>query len=191
LRQAVDDHRRWLEEAVPRTRIAVNVSVVQLLRPDFVAVVGNAITLCGATPCIDLEITESLLVGDIEGNIRKLAAVRDLGLSIAIDDFGTGYSSLSYLAKMPVQSLKIDRSFVQGMLADPDTRTLVAAIIKMAHSLDLTVVAEGVETAAQAEALLAMGCDQAQGYLTGKPVPRSVMGKLLLGDAHTTASGPT
>ncbi|HEY4999897.1 MAG TPA: EAL domain-containing protein, partial [Usitatibacter sp.] len=146
LKQAVNDHRRWLEEGVPRTRIAVNVSVVQLLRPDFVAVVGNAIALCGAKPCIDLEITESLLVGDIESNIRKLAAVRDFGLSIAIDDFGTGYSSLSYLAKMPVQSLKIDISFVQGMLADPDTRTLVATIIQMAHSLDLTVVAEGVET---------------------------------------------
>ncbi len=107
---------------------------------------------------------------DIEANMKKLEAVRVLGVSIAIDDFGTGYSSLGYLAKLPVDSLKIDRSFIITMLKDPAIMTLVSTIISMAHSLRLKVVAEGVDAEEQAEVLDRLGCDQLQGYLFSKPV---------------------
>ena len=108
---------------------------------------------------------------DIDATVAKLRALRDMGLNIAIDDFGTGYSSLAYLAKLPVHSLKIDRSFVIAMANDPDTLTLVSTIISLARSLRLKVVAEGVETEEQAKILRLLRCDQMQGYLISRPVP--------------------
>ena len=126
---------------------------IQLRKPDFVDTLAAAIKGGAAPPGIDLEITESLLMEDIEGNIRKLKQVRALGIAIAIDDFGTGYSSLGYLAKLPVQMLKIDRSFITTMLNDPDTMMLVHTIISLAHSLKLKVIAEGVESEEQAKFL--------------------------------------
>jgi EAL domain-containing protein (putative c-di-GMP-specific phosphodiesterase class I) len=120
---------------------------------------------------------------DIEANMKKLEAVRVLGLSIAIDDFGTGYSSLGYLAKLPVHSLKIDRSFIITMLKDPAIMTLVSTIISMAHSLRLKVVAEGVDAEEQAKVLDRLGCDQLQGYLFSKPLPFDDMTALLGSEA--------
>jgi EAL domain-containing protein (putative c-di-GMP-specific phosphodiesterase class I) len=120
---------------------------------------------------IDLEITESLVMEDIESTIDKLKAARKLGIQIAIDDFGTGYSSLSYLAKLPVHTLKIDRSFVVGMLKEAETMSLVQTIISLAHALKLKVVAEGVESEEQARILGLIRCDELQGYLFGRPVP--------------------
>jgi diguanylate cyclase (GGDEF)-like protein len=180
LKRAVLDHRHWLALGVSAPRIAVNVSVSQLRRRDFVAVVKNAIGDGTTRPGIDLEITESLIMEDIQGSIEKLTALRDLGLIVTIDDFGTGYSSLGYLAKLPVQALKIDLSFIAAMMQDADTMTLVATIISMAHSLRLRVIAEGVETEQQAEALRKLGCDEMQGYLSGKPMPREEMTAFLL-----------
>jgi PAS domain S-box-containing protein/diguanylate cyclase (GGDEF)-like protein len=171
LRRAVVDHRTWTEQGLPAPRISVNVSAVQLRQRDFVATVEEAIMAGSIPPGIDLEITESLVMEDIEANMRKLEAVRVLGVSIAIDDFGTGYSSLGYLAKLPVHSLKIDRSFIITMLKDPAIMTLVSTIISMAHSLRLKVVAEGVDAEEQAEELDRLGCDQLQGYLFSKPLP--------------------
>lgn len=171
LREAVRQHRSWLERGVAAPRIAVNVSTVQLRQKDFVGRVKRAVEQ-GATPAgIDLEITESMIMDDIAGNIDKLRAVRDLGLSIAIDDFGTGYSSLAYLAKLPVGSLKIDRSFVITMLSDPNTMTLVSTIISLAQALKLKVVAEGVDSEDQATMLRLLRCDEMQGYLFSKPLP--------------------
>jgi EAL domain-containing protein (putative c-di-GMP-specific phosphodiesterase class I) len=143
LAKAVGDYSRWLALGVPAPRIAVNVSAIQLRRRDFVASLEKALAGGARPPGIDLEITESLIMEDIEGNIVKLKAARALGMSIAIDDFGTGYSSLAYLAKLPIQTLKIDRSFVITMLANPDTMTLVSTIISLAHSLRLNVVGRG------------------------------------------------
>src|SRR5438046_4118595 len=143
LRRAVVDHRTWTEQGLPAPRVSVNVSSVQLRRRDFVATVEEALRAGTVPPGIDLEITESLVMEDIEANMKKLEAVRVLGLGIAIDDFGTGYSSLGYLAKLPVHSLKIDRSFIITMLKDPHTMTLVSTIVSLAHSLSLKVVAEG------------------------------------------------
>ena len=107
---------------------------------------------------------------DVEDNIAKLVALRNLGVHIAIDDFGTGYSSLGYLAKLPVTTLKIDRSFIIAMLDDPSAMTLVSTIISLAHALRLEVVAEGVESEEQAKILRLVRCDQMQGYLISKPV---------------------
>src|SRR6266436_2032162 len=171
LRRAVLDNRRWKDLGLPAPRISVNVSAVQLRQRDFVATVEEAIMAGSNPPGIDLEITESLVMEDIEANMEKLEAVRVLGVSIAIDDFGTGYSSLGYLAKLPVQSLKIDRSFIISMVEDADATTLVSTIISLAHSLRLSVVAEGVETEEQANMLRLLRCDELQGYLISRPLP--------------------
>jgi len=155
----------------------VNVSAIQLRQRDFVRTVEEVVS--GAADGIDLEITESLVMEDIEANIAKLNEMRRLDVGIAIDDFGTGYSSLAYLARLPVEKLKIDRSFVATMMRDPATMTLVQTIISLAHSLRLKVVAEGVETEEQANILRLLRCDQMQGYLFSKPLPANAMADLL------------
>ncbi|APV50723.1 hypothetical protein BWI17_14125 [Betaproteobacteria bacterium GR16-43] len=179
LQQAVRDYQAWVAEGVVAPRIAVNVSVVQIHRADFVDVVREAVRPLGAAPPIDLEITESLLAGDVEGSIAKLEAVRALGVGLAIDDFGTGFSSLAYLAKLPVQQIKIDRSFIVGMMRDSHAMTLVTTIVTLAKSLGLVAIAEGVETEDQARLLSTAGCHQVQGYLTGRPMPREMVTPLL------------
>ena len=162
-------------------RIAVNVSLAQLQRPDFVDQVKDALEpVDRAGERIDLEITESMLMEDINGTIDKLKAMQSLGLHIALDDFGTGYSSLSYLARLPINSLKIDRSFVMQMSKGPEQMAIVAAVVSLARALNLKVVAEGVETEEQANLLRLLRCDEAQGYLFGRPVPpEELEGKLL------------
>ncbi len=179
LRRAALDHRRWREDGLDAPRIAVNVSPIQLRKADFVSTVHAAV-LHGTDACaIDLEITESLIMEDVGENINKLAAIRAMGVGIAIDDFGTGYSSLSYLAKLPVQTLKIDRSFISAMLEDANTMLLVSTIISLARSLGLRVVAEGVDAERQAEMLRLLKCDEMQGYLIGRPVPPDELEALL------------
>ena len=180
LRRAAADHRNWTEQKLKPHRVAVNVSAIQLRQRDFVGAVEQAIIEGVAPTGIDLEITESLVMEDVQGNIEKLKAVRGLGIAIAIDDFGTGYSSLGYLAKLPVQALKIDRSFIITMLDDPDTMTLVQTIISLAHSLRLKVIAEGVDSEDQAKFLRLLRCDEMQGYLFSRPVPFDAMTALLL-----------
>ncbi len=180
LRRAALDHRAWAERGLKPPRVAVNVSPIQLRQRDFVRDVEHAIMKGIAPVGIDLEITESLIMQDIHATIEKLILLRKLGVQVAIDDFGTGYSSLSYLAKLPVQTLKIDRSFVIAMLEDPNTTTLVHTMITLAHSFQLKVVAEGVESEDQANMLRLLGCDQMQGYLFSKPVPVEALIALLM-----------
>jgi diguanylate cyclase (GGDEF)-like protein len=171
LRRAVADHEHLRKNGIAMPRIAVNVSAIQLRQRDFV---DRMREIAGGGPAaagIDIEITESLLMDDIESNVLKLRALRDLGMKVAIDDFGTGYSSLGYLAKLPVHALKIDRSFIITMLDDPDTMTLVSTIISLARSLRLTVVAEGVDSEEQAKMLRLLRCDQMQGFLVSRPIP--------------------
>ncbi len=170
LRQACIDRSLWLERRLKAPRVAVNVSVVQLRRDDFIRTTANIIKLSGSEAGIDMEVTESLIMGDVGESIEKLAALKEMGVRIAIDDFGTGYSSLAYLAKLPVGELKIDRSFVAAMLEDSSAMTLVSTIISLAHALKLEVVAEGVETEEQAKFLRLLRCDQMQGYLISKPL---------------------
>src|ERR1700694_409644 len=179
LRRAVLDHQQWLEQGLIAPRIAVNVSAMQMRHRDFVEIVRDAVRLGRGPPVIDLEITESLIMEDVPGTIEKLKILRDLGMSIAIDDFGTGYSSLGYLAKLPVHSLKIDRSFINAMADDADTMTLVSTIISLAHSLRLIGVAEGVETEDQAKVLRLLRCDEMQGDLISRPLPEGELRALL------------
>jgi diguanylate cyclase (GGDEF)-like protein len=173
---AARDHRQWTERKLHAPRVAVNVSQIQLRQRDFVGIVERAI---GDGAAIDLEITESLVMENVEHNIEKLKALRGLGVRAAIDDFGTGYSSLSYLSQLPVEALKIDRSFVSKLPEDPNAVSLVATIISLAHSLKLKVVAEGVESETQANFLRLLNCDEAQGYLFSKPVPSDDLAKML------------
>ena len=174
LRQAVADYLHWRNNGLPAVRIAVNVSPLQLRHRGFVAEVRDVISIdARAAEGLELEITESLIMEDVKHSIAALKAIRDMGVTIAIDDFGTGYSSLSYLAKLPVDTLKIDRSFVVEMTASPEGLTLVSTIVTLAHSLKLKVVAEGVETAEQAHLLRSLASDEMQGYLCSKPLPRA------------------
>jgi len=180
MRKAVADYRGWCARGLQPPRIAVNVSPVQLRQKDFVEVVREAIVGAKAEAHgLDLEITESLIMEDIDGNIEKLRAVRDMGVNIAIDDFGTGYSSLRYLAKLPVNAVKIDRSFIITMASDSDSMTIVSTIISLAHSLNLKVIAEGVDAEDQRKLLTLLRCDEMQGYLFSRPVPASDLEALL------------
>jgi diguanylate cyclase (GGDEF)-like protein len=172
LRKAVGDIRRWqgLGLKVPRT--SVNVSALQLRQKDFVDSVLDAIGLVdGKAPLLDLEITESVLVDDIDESTRKLQALRRAGVEVSVDDFGTGFCSLSYLARLPVDTLKIDRSFVVRMRDAGYPRNIVAMIVSLAHTLGLRVVAEGVEDNEQVRLLRELGCDQIQGFYVSRPVP--------------------
>jgi diguanylate cyclase (GGDEF)-like protein len=179
LRQASADRARWLAQALPAPRIAVNVSSAQLRREDFVRTVAEALAVAGPSGGIDIEVTETLLMQDVADNIEKLTRVRELGVGIALDDFGTGYSSLAYLAKLPVEAIKIDRSFVVAMLDDPSAMTLVSTVISLAHTLRLKTVAEGVESEEQAKILRLLHCDQMQGYLVSQALSFDEMAQYL------------
>ncbi|HTE14653.1 MAG TPA: EAL domain-containing protein [Burkholderiales bacterium] len=171
IRRVLRDHASWWSSGLNPPRIAVNVSAIQLQRKDFTdqirALVAEAMS---GEPALDLEITESLLMNDIEGSIKKLKIIRDMGVNIAIDDFGTGYSSLAYLSKLPVNALKIDRSFIDGMLRSDENMIIVSSIISLAHAMKLKVIAEGVETKEQLSVLKSLDCDEIQGYLISRPV---------------------
>ena len=180
LRRAVEDMRRWRAQGLDVPRISVNVSAIQLRQRDFVDAVLAAIDGNGhEPPLIDLEITESVLVEDIEESTRKLQTLRRAGVGVSVDDFGTGYCSLSYLARLPVDTLKIDRSFVVRMRDTGYPRNIVAMIVSLAHTLGLKVIAEGVEDDDQLRMLRELGCDQIQGYLVGRPVPAEQVDALL------------
>jgi diguanylate cyclase (GGDEF)-like protein len=174
LRQAVKQHLSWRAASLPAVRISVNVSPLQLRNRGFLADIEDAIGLDkSAAAGLELEITESLIMEDIKHTIGTLRTIRAMGVTIAIDDFGTGFSSLSYLAKLPTDTLKIDRSFVTDMNAGPEGIALVSTIINLGHSLKLKVVAEGVETNEQARMLRELNCDEMQGFLLSKPVASS------------------
>jgi diguanylate cyclase (GGDEF)-like protein/PAS domain S-box-containing protein len=158
--------------ATARWSMAVNVSALQFSQHNFVEHVTLALTKTGVQPhLLKLELTESMLVGDVQEIVTKMNALRAQGVRFALDDFGTGYSSLSYLKRLPLAQLKIDQSFVRDLLTDANDAVIASTIISLGHSLGLTVIAEGVETQGQHDALVAMGCDSFQGYFFGRPVP--------------------
>jgi PAS domain S-box-containing protein/diguanylate cyclase (GGDEF)-like protein len=172
LRKAIEDYLRWRAAGLAAVRISVNVSPLQLRNRGFTAEIEQVIGIdAHAAAGLELEITESLIMEDVKHSIASLQAIRAMGVSIAIDDFGTGFSSLSYLAKLPVDTLKIDRSFVVAMTGGPEGLALVSTIINLAHALKLKVVAEGVETEEQLRLLRLLSCDEMQGSLFSKPVP--------------------
>jgi EAL domain-containing protein (putative c-di-GMP-specific phosphodiesterase class I) len=159
----------------PSTRdltIAVNLSARQLAQPNIAEAIANIVKTSGApADRLKLEITESMLLTDIEQTIAKMATLSEIGIRFSLDDFGTGYSSLGYLKKLPLSQLKVDQSFVKGLLTDPVDSAIVRTIIQLAKSLGMSVIAEGVESEGQRQALSYMGCKEFQGYLFGKPTP--------------------
>lgn len=173
-------NRAWQKSGLPQLRIAINISARQMADKGLVEFVSDTVRKTGLTvESLELEITESAVMSN-QGHAEKvLAELKQLGFHLTMDDFGTGYSSLAYLKRFPFDSVKIDQSFVRGIPESKDDGAIVEAIIAMAHSLQLKVVAEGVETKAQADFLRKLGCDQAQGYHYSKPIPSSDIVKLL------------
>lgn len=168
-RQA-QDWRAWLPGRPPLT-ISVNVSAGQF-QPALVDLVAGVVAGSGMAPsCLCLEVTESIVMADVESTIAILRQLKSLGVLVSIDDFGTGYSSLAYLRRFPIDELKIDRSFVDGLGREAEDTAIVAAVVAMAHAMELSVVAEGVETPEQLERLRILGCEEAQGYYFSRPVP--------------------
>jgi len=172
MQQAIGDYQRWKAAGLRAVRVAVNVSPLQMRQDSFVEEISQAFDRHPlARDGLELEITEGVLMQNVRNSITTLQAVRATGTTIAIDDFGTGFSSLSYLSKLPVDTLKIDRSFVVEMTETPAGLALVATIINLAHALRLTAVAEGVETEEQARLLRLLKCDEMQGFLRARPMP--------------------
>jgi EAL domain-containing protein (putative c-di-GMP-specific phosphodiesterase class I) len=185
LRAACMQLEIWRAAGLPSLCCAINVSTRQLEHQDFVADVRSIVEQAGLDPrCFEIEITESAIMRDPEKAIRILNELKDHGFKISIDDFGTGYSSLSYLKRLPLSSLKIDISFVRNILTNSNDEVIVRTIVAMAHSLNLTTIAEGVETEQQCALLKQLGCDEIQGYLLSPPVPAEKYPSLLADLRH-------
>ena len=176
LNTACNQAVRWQRPGGPPTRMAVNVTARQFRQKGFVRTVKSALGSSGLDPrLLELEIIENAIMDHGTDTTATLDAIRNMGVQLAIDDFGTGYSSLSYLKRLPIDTVKIDQSFVVDLPGDPDAGAIVRAIIALAHNLGLKVLAEGVETRAQFEYLRGQGCDQAQGYFFGRPQPPELL----------------
>jgi diguanylate cyclase (GGDEF)-like protein/PAS domain S-box-containing protein len=172
LRTACAQNKAWQQAGQPPLTVSVNLSALQLRQAGLVTLVSQILESTGLEPrYLDLELTESMVMGETESVIARLRGLKALGISLSMDDFGTGYSNLSYLQRFPLDQLKIDKSFVRDLPANKDAASIVRAIVSMARSLGLRVVAEGVETDAQAQFLLSVRCEHAQGYLYSKPLP--------------------
>jgi diguanylate cyclase (GGDEF)-like protein/PAS domain S-box-containing protein len=175
-RQAV----AWQRAGLPHMPVAVNLSALQLRSPDFLDRVRSALQTAGLDAhWLELELTESVLMHQVDSVMQTLAGLSALGIRIAIDDFGTGYSSLAYLRRLSIDKLKIDRSFIRDLSVDPEDALIVATIIRMAHSLRLKVIAEGVEASEQLATLRAQGCDEIQGYHLSRPLPPDALAEFL------------
>ena len=171
LLEACSQAQAW-QARHPGLRIAVNLSARQFRQKDLSGMIERVLGETGLAPgLLELELTESMLMHHAEETVLILRRLDEMGVRLAIDDFGTGYSSLSYLKRFPIHTLKIDRSFVCDISTDPGDAAIVTAIVAMARSLDLNVIAEGVETEEQAAFLRALACHQAQGYHFGRPMP--------------------
>jgi diguanylate cyclase (GGDEF)-like protein len=173
-------NKKWQDKGFKKIPVAVNVSTVQFAQFDFVKKVKDVLAISGLEPkYLELEITESSIMKDIQKTIEILKELNEIGVKISIDDFGTGYSSLSYLAKFPIHSLKIDRSFMENIPISKENKTIVSLIIKMAHELNLDVIAEGIEEEAQLEFLKSENCEKYQGYYFSHPLPAKKIEKYI------------
>jgi diguanylate cyclase (GGDEF)-like protein len=180
LRTACRQAREWRDAGLPPLSVSVNLSAGQFHQPKLPELIGSVLAEVGLEPsALELEITESVAMRDTNFSTRMLDELSSMGISISIDDFGTGYSSLAYLKRFPIHSMKIDRSFVQDLARDSDDAAITTAIITMAHSLNLKVVAEGVETSEQLSFLLSKRCNSMQGYYFSRPIPADQLARLL------------
>ncbi len=180
MERAARDCDHWRRLGLPPMRVAVNISPVQIRRPDFAhRFLKGSRLWASSIYSLDVEITEDTLLYDSSATLKKLRLLRSAGVRIAVDDFGSGHSSLGRLSELPIDTLKIDPAFVGRLPRDRAARTVVSTIISLAHGLDLSVTAEGVETHEQLEMLRQMGCDHSQGYLHSRPVTRDEFTLLL------------
>ena len=190
LREACKQAKRWQDSGLPGTRVAVNLSARQFREATLGQTVGRALAESGLDPrLLELEITESMVMQEPEKAAALLQDLKAMGLYLSIDDFGTGYSSLAYLKRFPIDSLKIDRSFIKDIPANSDDLAITQAVIAMAHGLRLRTVAEGVENEEQLEWLKRFGCDEVQGYLFSKPLPADEAGRFLAASFRKENSG--
>jgi predicted signal transduction protein with EAL and GGDEF domain/FixJ family two-component response regulator len=190
LQRVCRDLCQWRSEGLSLPCIAVNLSGRDFIRPESLLRIGETVTLAGLAPSLfELELTEGVLMQDAEAGRRSLQALKEFGFALAIDDFGTGYCSLNYLKRFPLDTLKIDRSFVADINNDADDAAIVRAIIALGHSLDLKIVAEGVETAAQLQFLRAEGCDVVQGFLLSRAIPAGAFKEMLRQPRDAAQSG--
>jgi EAL domain-containing protein (putative c-di-GMP-specific phosphodiesterase class I) len=183
----------WRDRHGLSVGVSVNLSARQLIRPDLTRLVAGMLESTGADPAdLCLEITEGTLLQDMNAAVRHLAELRSLGVRISIDDFGTGYSSLAYLRTLPLDELKIDRSFVNSVADDASAAAIVESVVRLGHALGLVVVAEGVETAGQLATLRDLGCDLAQGYYLARPAPAPTVLQILRdpGRSNPRLTGP-
>ena len=189
LRAACRQLAAWAHQAdCARLRLSVNVSARQFRQDDFVCQVDRVLQTTGASAhLLTLELTESMVLDNVQDAIEKMDQLRAKGVQFALDDFGTGYSSLSYLTRLPLHTLKIDQSFVRHLGERPADNAIVQTIIGMGRNLDLAVIAEGVETQAQKDLLAGYGCDLYQGYLLGRPAPIEVLQALLAREVASAA----
>ncbi|OON62945.1 diguanylate cyclase [Massilia sp. KIM] len=180
LRSACRQNQRWRHAGMGPLRVAVNLSARQFAEPDLLETVARVLEETGLpAESLEIELTESMMMADVEAAIETMRCLKRMGVKLSIDDFGTGYSSLSYLKRLPVDVLKIDRSFVQDIVSSPDSAAMVDAIIALAHGLRMQVIAEGVETLEQLEHLRNSGCDEVQGYVYCRPQPVKAVEPLL------------
>jgi diguanylate cyclase (GGDEF)-like protein len=180
LREACRQCKAWQREGLPPLRVAVNVSASQFRQGNLLTVIHQAVTDAGLDPrCLELELTESAVMTNPEESAGILQKLSAMGVLVSVDDFGTGYSSMSYLRRFPIDKLKIDRGFVKDLMTRADDASIVRAIISLAHSLRLKVVAEGVETPEQLHSLKSMGCDQYQGFHFSPPLSAVDFGALM------------
>ena len=180
LQQVCRQVAEWEHAGLRPVPVAVNVSALQFAQQDFVSTVADALRTANAPPsAIELELTESLIMRDVDTSASLMRELREIGVKIAIDDFGTGYSSLSYLRRLPADSLKIDKSFLQESEFGPATMALIRAVVVLAHSTGLKVTAEGVESSDQLELVREAGCDRVQGHLFGAALPKDEAERLL------------
>jgi EAL domain-containing protein (putative c-di-GMP-specific phosphodiesterase class I) len=183
LAEACKQVKRWRDAGLPNLRMAVNLSGRQFRQIGLAEHIQRLLEKVGLAPeWLELELTESTLVKDAAAAIAVCKELKAIGVWFAIDDFGTGYSSLSYLKRFPVDTLKVDRSFIRELPGNDEDAAICTAIVAMAHSLNLSVVAEGVETTAQRDFLVRTGFDAAQGYFFGRPVPAEQLTALLRAD---------
>jgi len=191
LRQAIADLQKLRASGLIPPRIAVNVSAVQLRQKDFPGYVAASVGEKEiATSGLDIEITESVLMDDIEHNVRALQEIRNMGIGVALDDFGTGYSSLNYVARLPASTLKLDQSFVADLPVSPEKLAIVSAVVTLGHALGMKIVAEGVETEEQAGLLRRLKCDELQGYLFSRPLPLGQLEAMFSNGVHSWVPDP-
>lgn len=192
LRAACAQNKAWQEAGLPHLRVSTNVSARMFRQPGLPELVSRVLEETGLDPdCLDLELTESSVMSDAEAAAETLRSLRELGVHVSIDDFGTGYSSLNYLKKFPADCLKIDQSFVRDAATDPNDAAIVRAVITLARSLGLKVIAEGVETVEQLRFLRLLGCDEAQGYLLSRPLPADEFRRKVLDGGDDITRGLT